>query len=196
MKLYYHPISPFVRKVLIVAEENGLGGRIESVMTDTLDEALRAINPLCKIPALTLSDGTVLYDSRVICDYLDAEGTGAMVPADGPGRLMAKRLEALGDGVADAILRIVMENRRPEADRHPDVIERQRRAVVAGLAEGERLIGSGVFTVGEASIACAIGYLEMRLPNLAWREDHPALEAWYDDILRRPSVAKTQPVTV
>ena len=83
MQLYYHPVSPFVRKVLIVAAENGLGGRIERVMTDTLDEGLRAVTPLSKIPALKLDDGTVLYDSRVICEYLDALGTGALIPAEG-----------------------------------------------------------------------------------------------------------------
>ncbi|MDB5460492.1 MAG: hypothetical protein JWO72_2233 [Caulobacteraceae bacterium] len=191
MKLYYHPISPFVRKVLVVAHENGLAGRIETVLTDTLDERLRAINPLAKIPALALEDGTVLYDSRVICEYLDAMGPGAMLPAAGEARWRVRLLEALGDGVADGVLRIVMENRRPEDDRHADVIVRQQRAVMAGLAEAERQLEPGRFTLGEAAVACAIGYLEMRLPQQHWRAAHPRLAAWYDAALQRPSLALT-----
>jgi glutathione S-transferase len=194
MKLYYHPMSPFARKVLIVAEENGLAARIDNVLTDTQDEALRAVNPLCKIPALMLADGVVLYDSRVICEYLEGLGTGATLPVDPTGRLAAKRLEALGDGIADAILRIVMENRRPAGDRHLDVIERQGRAIVAGLAEADRQLEPGRFTLGDASVACAIGYLEARLPQFEWRGDRPALALWYESVLLRPSMAETRPV--
>jgi glutathione S-transferase len=192
MKLYYHPISPFVRKVLIVAEENGLAGRIECVMTDTLDEALRAINPLSKIPTLTLDDGAALYDSRVICEYLDSLGKGATIPAAGQARWAARLLEALGDGIADATLRIVMENRRPETDRHPDVIARQALAVRAGLAEAQRQLEPGRFTLGDAAVACAVSYLDFRLPQLEWRAAHPALAAWYDGAEQRPSLVKTR----
>jgi glutathione S-transferase len=192
MKLYYHPISPFVRKVLIVAEENGLGDRISCMMTDTLGETLRAINPLSKIPALTLDDGTALYDSRVICEYLDSLGQNAMIPAAGPARWTARLLEALGDGIGDAVLRVVMENRRSETDRHADVIVRQTRAVTAGLGEAQRQLEPGRFTLGDAAIASAVSYLDFRLPQLAWRPDHPALAAWYDAAEQRPSLAKTR----
>ncbi len=193
MKLYYHPISPFVRKVLVVAHENGLADAIECVMTDTLDEGLRAINPLSKIPTLTLDDGTALYDSRVICEYLDGLGGGGMIPAAGEARWRTRLLEALGDGIADAVLRIVMENRRPEDDRHADVIERQKRAALAGLAEAPRQLEPGRFALGDAALACAIGYLEMRLPKLEWRAANPALAAWYDEAMLRPSLARTCP---
>jgi glutathione S-transferase len=195
MKLYYHPISPFVRKVLIVAEENGLGEQVETVMTDTLDEGLRGVNPLGKIPVLTLDDGTALYDSRVICEYLDAAGRGALLPPAGPARWKTRLLEALGDGVADAVLRIVMENRRPEHDRHADVIARQTRAVAAGLAEAERRLEPDRFTLGEAAVACAIGYMRIRLPGYEWRAERPALAAWYDAAEQRPSLAKTWPAS-
>jgi glutathione S-transferase len=195
MKLYYHPLSPFARKVLVTAIENGLGETIETVMTDTQDEALRRVNPLSKIPALQLDDGGVLYDSRVICEYLDDLGTGALLPLPSQGRWRTRLLEALGDGIADAVLRIVMENRRSESDRHADVIARQGRAVAAGLSEAERLLDPGRFTLGEAAIACAIGYLEMRLTNHPWRTDHPALAAWYDAALLRPSLVLTDPAT-
>jgi glutathione S-transferase len=192
MKLYYHPISPVVRKVLISAEENGLGDRIECVLADSLDEALRAINPLSKIPALTLDDGTALYDSRMICEYLDSLGRNALIPAAGQARWTARLLEALGDGIGDAVLRIVMENRRPETDRHADVVARQTRAVMAGLAEAQRQLEPGRFTLGDAAVACAVSYLEFRLPQLEWRADHPALAAWYDGAEQRPSLAKTR----
>ena len=192
MQLYYHPISPFVRKVLVTAMENGLTDRIETVMADTQDEALRRINPLSKIPALVLDDGEALYDSRVICEYLDALGTGALLPAAGPDRWQARRLEALGDGISDAVFRIAMENRRPEADRHADVIDRQGRAVAAGLAEAERLVDPLRFTIGEAALACAIGYRDLRLAE-DWRAVHPRLAAWYDAVRQRPSLALTAP---
>lgn len=195
MKLFYHPISPFVRKVLVTALENGLGERIETVMTDTQDEALRRVNPLSKIPALQLDDGGVLYDSRVICEFLDDLGTAALLPPAGPARWRTRLLEALGDGVADAVLRIVMENRRSESDRHADVIARQGLAVAAGLAEAERLLEPEDFTLGEAAIACAIGYLEMRLTNHPWRTHHPRLAIWYDEARMRPSLAQTDPAT-
>jgi len=195
MKLYYHPISPYVRKVMICAHENGLLDRIQTVMTDTLDEGLRRVNPLGKIPALELDDGTALYDSRVICEYLDDLGTGALIPAAGPGRLRARLLEALGDGMADATLRRVMEIRRAEGERHADVVERQSRAIAAGLAQAERLVDLTQFTLGEASVAAALVYLDMRLPDEDWRRLHPRLADWLAMVDRRPSLVRTAPVS-
>jgi glutathione S-transferase len=191
MRLYYHPISPFVRKAMICAHENGLFERLELVPTDTLDEGLRGVNPLGKIPALQLDDGTCLYDSRVICEYLDGIGRNALIPESGHDRLRARLLEALGDGTADATLRRVMEQRRPEADRHADVIDRQTRAIHAGLDEAERLIDEDRFTLGEAAIACALLYIGHRLPDEAWREGRSRLYAWFDKVLQRASVAGT-----
>ena len=195
MKLYYHPISPFVRKVMICAHENGLFDAIELVLTDTLDEGLRRVNPLCKIPVLQLDDGTALYDSRVICEHLDGVGRGAMIPAHGPDRLRTRLLEALGDGVADATLRRVMEIRRPEGERHADVVERQSRAIRAGLTEAERLVDSTQFALGEASVAAALIYLDTRLPDEGWRGAHPRLAAWLATVDRRPSLVGTAPVS-
>ena len=193
MKLYYHPLSPFVRKVLVTAAENGLHDRIEIVDADTQDETLRAINPLSKIPALVLEDGEALYDSRVICEYLDNLGAGAMIPPAGPERWRTRKLEALGDGIGDATLRIAMENRRPEADRHADVIARQGRAIAAALAEAERLIEPGRFTLGEAAVASAMIYMQLRAAPPGWRTAHPRLSDWFDAVLLRPSLAQTAP---
>ena len=191
MKLYYHPVSPFVRKAMICAFENGIFERIVLVPADTLDEGLRRVNPLGKIPALELDDGSCLYDSRVICEYLDGIGTGATIPESGHDRLRARLLEALGDGIADATLRRVMELRRPEGDRHADVIERQARAMRAGLAEAERLLDGERFTLGEAALASALIYIDARLPDEAWRGRQPDLAVWFDKVLQRPSVAGT-----
>ena len=191
MKLYYNAFSPFARKVMICAHENGVLDRIALVDTDTLDEGLRRINPLCKIPALELDDGVALYDSRVICEYLDGIGTGAMIPVGGHERLRARLLEALGDGIADATLRRVMELRRAEDDRHADVIERQTRAMAAGLAEAERLIDPAQFGLGEAAIMAALIYIDMRLPQDEWRAGFPALAGWFAQSARRPSLPGT-----
>ena len=191
MKLYYSPLSPFARKVLICAHENGVLDRIALVETNTLDEDLRRVNPLCKIPALELDYGFALYDSRVICEHLDAVGTGAMIPPGGHGRLRARLLEALGDGIADATLRRVMELRRPEAERHADVIERQSRAMLAGLAEAQRVIDPQAFTLGEAAIMAALIYIDTRLPQDEWRVRFPALAGWFNESARRPSLPGT-----
>ncbi len=191
MKLYYNAFSPFARKVMICAHENGMLDAIELVDTDTLDEGLRRINPLCKIPVLELDDGLALYDSRVICEHLDGVGCGAMIPKGGPERLRARLLEALGDGIADATLRRVMELRRSEHDRHIDVIERQTPAMVAGLAEAQRLIDPGQFTVGEAAIMAALIYIDLRLPQDQWRAGFPALAGWFAETARRPSLPGT-----
>jgi glutathione S-transferase len=193
MKLYYHPMSPFVRKVMITAHENGILDRIRIVPGDTSDEALRAVNPLCKIPTLVLEDGTALYDSRVICEYLDALGHGLLIPANGHDRLRCRLLEALGDGIADAVLRISYEMKRPEGERHGDVVERCLKAVRAGIREAERLVDPERFTLGEASVAAALVYVDARLPTEHWRISCPALAAWFAAAGQRASVAGTAP---
>jgi glutathione S-transferase len=190
MKLFYHPLSPFVRKVMICAFENGIFERI-ALIADAPDEERRQVNPLGKLPALQLDDGTGLYDSRVICEYLDGIGRGAMIPQSGHDRLRTRLLEALGDGIADATLVRSMQLRRPEAERHADVIARQSLAIWAGLAEAERLLDGDRFTLGEAALAAALIYIDVRLPDENWRPVHPALAAWFDKALQRPSVAGT-----
>lgn len=193
MKLFYHPISPFARKVLICAHENGVLDRIQVVSATSQDEALRQVNPLCKIPVLQLEDGTALYDSRVIAEYLDGLGQRRMIPEAGHDRLRCRLLEALADGISDAVVRIAVEDRRPEGDRHGDVIERQLRAVRAGLGELERLVDGDRFTLGEAAAVAALAYLAARLPQEEWRAGRPALAAWAQAVQARPSVAGTAP---
>jgi glutathione S-transferase len=195
MKLYYNPISPFARKVMICAHENGLLERIQLVGIDSTDEVLRRVNPLSKLPTLELGDGSGLYDSRVICEYLDGIGRGAMIPDSGHDRLRARLLEALGDGIADATLRWSMEIRRPEHDRHADVIARQLLAMRAGVAEAERLVDAERFTLGEAALAAALTYIDLRAPLGDWRAAHPDLAAWFARAEQRPSLTGTAPVS-
>ena len=114
-----------------------------------------------------------------------------MIPTGGHERLRARLLEALGDGIADATLRRVMELRRPEADRHADVIERQSRAMLAGLAEAQRVIDPAQFTLGEAAIMAALIFIDARLPQDAWRVRFPALAGWFSESARRPSLPGT-----
>jgi len=197
MQLYFSPTSPFVRKVRVCAIEHGLGDRLTLVtVADLPPGTIRTVNPLGKVPALVLDDGSVLYDSPVICEYIDALGGGGQFPKDGPARWTALRHQALGDGLCDAALRQVMENRRPEGDRHLDENEHQAKAVTAALDVMEAEAGelsSQTLTIGEIAIACALGYLDLRFAHQDWRAGRPSLEAWYDVVSLRPSMEATRP---
>ncbi len=199
MKLRHSPTSPYVRKVSVTAIELGLGARIERVPTDTQDRdsGLAEHNPLGKVPALILDDGAVLYDSPVICEYLDSLHDGPRIfPAAGPERWTALRQQALGDGILDAaILRMIETARRPEPLRWPVWIKHQaakiRRAVDRFEAEAEALEGPP--TIGRIAAGCALGYLDFRAPELDWRAGRPRLTAWYETFAQRPSMQETVP---
>lgn len=183
------PASPFGRKVKLAALELGLMDRIEIVAADTTDpnEALRQQNPLGKIPTLVLEDGTTLFDSRVIVDYLDhLAGGNRLIPA-GESRFGQLRLQALADGIADAALLKVYEGRfRPEAQRNADWVAHQDGKVTRGLAALEAAPPSFPDRprIGEVAVACALGYLDLRFAG-EWRSSHPALVAWLDDFAGR-----------
>lgn len=183
------PASPFGRKVKLAALELGLMDRIEIVAADTTDpnEALRQQNPLGKIPTLVLEDGTTLFDSRVIVDYLDhLAGGNRLIPA-GESRFGQLRLQALADGIADAALLKVYEGRfRPEAQRNADWVAHQDGKVTRGLAALEAAPPSFPDRprIGEVALACALGYLDLRFAG-EWRSSHPALVAWLDDFAGR-----------
>lgn len=199
MKLRYSPTSPYVRKVVIVALETGLDARIERLKTNAWDPAtdLPADNPLGKVPALIMDDGQQFYDSPVICEVLDSLHDGAkFFPAAGPARWTALRRQALGDGILDAALQVVIESiRRPEGYRWSGWIDRQKAAIARSLDQLEQEAADlgKQFTIGEVSIAAALGYLDFRLAADAWRQNHPRLAAWYAEVEKRPSVAVTVP---
>jgi glutathione S-transferase len=198
MKLRYSPTSPYVRKVIVVAIETGLDGRIERVPTVTADPAsgLARDNPLGKVPVLITDDGTAIYDSPVICEYLDSLHDGRkLIPPAGAGRWTALRRQALADGILDAALLRRLETQRPSAQQSTEWIEKQRGVMVRGLdaLEGEAEALADPPTVGEIAVAAALGYVDFRFPEDRWRDRRPKLAAWYEAFAQRPSMTATVP---
>ncbi|MGX1743100.1 glutathione S-transferase [Bosea sp. NPDC055353] len=188
------PASPFGRKVKMAALELGLMDRIEIVPADTNDpaEALRRQNPLGKIPTLVLEDGTTLFDSRVIVDYLDHLSGGRLIPG-GEARFTQLRLQALADGICDAALLKVYEGRfRPEEGRNANWVAHQDGKVARGLEalEATPPVFADRPRIGEIALACALGYLDLRFEG-KWRADHPKLVAWLDDFAARVPAFET-----
>jgi len=198
MKLHYSATSPYVRKVVVVAAETGLSDCLERVTPETPGvAAIGAVNPLAKVPALITDDGDVLYDSPVICEYLDSLHDGAkLFPAAGSARWRALSLQALGDGVLDAGLLVVMEGRREnQAERSAGFVAFQKRKISSALDALEAMaggLGEGP-DIGTITVACALGYVDFRLNDLGWRSSHPALAAWYEDQANRPAMAASVP---
>ena len=188
-----------MRKVSVTAIELGLAGRIERVPTDTQDRdsGLAEHNPLGKVPALILDDGGLLYDSPVICEYLDSLHDGPRIfPAEGPERWIALRQQALGDGILDAaILRMIETLRRPEKLRWQGWIAHQTAKVVRAVDrfEAEAATLEGPLTIGRIAAGCALGYLDFRTPELDWRAGRPKLAAWYEKFAQRPAMRETVP---
>lgn len=208
MKLYTSPPSPFVRKVRVLAHELGLADRLvlEDVALSPVapDAALIAKNPLGKIPALELDDGTTLFDSRVICEYLASIAPNeAIAPSAGPARFAALRLEAAADGALDAGLLMRYELLlRPEERRFEDWIAAQGDKVLRTLAwiEGEVPRFGAALDRGQIAVACMLGWLAFRKPLLEHpvtprelRQAAPIAMAWFDKVSERPSLRATEP---
>lgn len=201
MKLCYSPTSPFVRKVLIAAHELGLIDRVELVPTDATpikaNDALNRDNPLGKIPALITEDGQALYDSRVICEYLDSlQGGPRLFPAASPARWQVLTRHAMADGIMDAAVSLRYETwLRPEAVRWDDWIAGQTDKIMRGLdrLEGEAEAGelSDDIDIGTIATACALGYLDLRAGHLGWRDGRPQLSAWLASFAQRGSYQAT-----
>jgi glutathione S-transferase len=197
MKLAYSPASPYVRKVTACAIARGIDGQIERWKVATTDPALVEFNPLSKVPTLVLDDGTVLYDSPVICEYLDSVGNAPkLFPAPGPARWKALTQEALGDGILDATQPRRRELTLPQDEGRKTYIELQRGKVTRALGVLEKEAGSlgDLTTIGEITIGCALGYLDFRYANEPWRPGHPKLEAWYAKVAKLAPLAQTVPV--
>jgi glutathione S-transferase len=195
VKLYGNAASPFARKCRVIAHELGL--KLEEIRTLPMqDPEFRRINPLGKIPALVLDDGSVLIDSPVICEYLNHTGGGKFFPGmnifkNTSGRWKALGLAALGDGIADAAVAYVIlgrENPVPEAAR-----KRQMDTVLAALDALERVNFAKDPTIGEISVGCALGYVDFRLPDLDWKSSRPKLAAWFARFSEYPSMKATVP---
>jgi glutathione S-transferase len=203
MLLHSNAASPFVRKVMAVAIETGLAGRIEAVArlpspVAPVDE-VTADNPLGKVPCLLTDDGIALYDSRVICEYLDSLHDGPRIfPPSGAARWTALRRQALADGIMDAgVLARYETFLRPQEVRWEAWIDHQKRKFRRGLDALERESASlGVVDIGTLALACALGYLDFRFADEDWRASRPRLAAWLEQFAQRPSIAQTAPQEV
>lgn len=201
MKLYWSSRSPFVRKVMIAAHELGLAQRLEPIPAVVAlaqpNDAVMAVNPLNKIPTLILDDGGALFDSTVICEYLDAlSGAPRLFPRDPAERWPALRWHALGNGMLDALILWRGERMRPDAQRSDEVLAAFAKKLAASLAllEGEAAaLGAAPVAIGAIGVAAALGYLDFRFADLAWRSGRPLLAAWYDGFAQRPSMRATEP---
>ena len=202
MKLLSSPRSPYVRKVMILVHEAGLASRVETVVERVapFDTNLNVIshNPLVKIPTLILDDGTSLFDSRVICEYLDTLHAGPKwFPQQGAGRFKALRLQALGDGIMDLAMFQMIERRRPEEARSLEIAAATRVKLAHALDALEAEAGQGgldALTIGTVSVGTVLGYLDFRFTDLPWREGRPKLAGWYEGFAARPSAQATAPV--
>ena len=200
MKLYHSATSPYVRKVMILLKETGQEGDVELVAaTGTpVDPASMPVahNPLGKIPALERPEGPALYDSRVICRYLDDRAGGRLYPA-APRLWDTLTLEATADGILDAAILMVYETRvRPEAGYFEPWVEGQWTKITRSLdaIEGRWMSHlAGPLDMGQVAVGCALGYLDFRHGARDWRGARPALAKWYEDFAERPSMAATVP---
>jgi glutathione S-transferase len=200
VKLFYSATSPFVRKVVLAAKLRGLDGQIERLPTDAHSSpaALLATNPLSKVPCIVTEDGVALFDSPVICEYLDSLGDAPpLFPDHGGLRWLALRQQALADGMMDAAVLARMESVRPAEETRDQVIVRQKAAVSRSLALlEEEPPEDGHPTIGTVSLACALGYLDFRFAADAWRDHHPRLARWLDGFAAAvPAFAETAPPT-
>lgn len=195
MKICFSPHSPYVRKCLVVAHELGLAQRLELLPSNAhpvqRDRELIHDNPLGKVPTFYTDDGRVLYDSRVICEYLNDLAGGSLLPASGPQRWEVLTLQALADGMLDALLLARYETvaRPPElfwADWLDAQLDKARTSLAALQARAGELAGR--VDLGALAVACALWYLDHRFADFDWRRDHPAVADWYAAFSQRPSL--------
>ena len=202
MTLFHDPASPFVRKVMVLLHETGQTDRVALQLSQlspvSPDPVLNQDNPLGKIPALRLADGNVLYDSRVILDYLDQQHVGnPLIPAEGTARWRRLTLAALADGIMDAAVMVRYELALRAPEKHwPEWLDAQREKIRRALSvlEADAIAELTChFDVAAISVACALGYLDLRHPDLHWRDAQPQLAAWYFEVSQRPSMLATVP---
>jgi len=196
MKLAYSPNSPYVRKCWALAIQRGIEDRVELWTVPTTDPGLAEVNPLSKVPTLITDEGQVLYDSPVICEFLDSVGSGPhMFPESGAARWKALTQAALADGILDATQPRRREVALPQDEGRITYIVLQQGKVARALdaleADADSL--GALTTIGEIAIACALGYLDFRYPHEPWRPGHPKLEEWYARVSELPAMARTVP---
>ncbi|MEE9335255.1 MAG: glutathione S-transferase family protein [Granulosicoccaceae bacterium] len=200
MKLYYATASPFVRKVRMAAQELNLTDNIELVEALVLpgkenSEYANRVNPLRKIPALQIDDGSVILDSTVICEYLnDLHGQQQLIPASGPEKWLVQTAHAMASGIMEAAVSIRYETfLRPEPQRWPVWIDEQWEKINNTLGWFNKRNNSDNMSIDNIALACALGYLDFRSPEFAWRDDFSKLAAWHGKVSQNASYIATTP---
>ena len=201
MKLIGSFTSPYVRKVRIVFLEKKVDIDLELENVWAADTKIALNNPLGKVPCLLLDDGEVLYDSRVIAEYADTlSPVGKLIPVGSRERATVKTWEALADGIEDAsILSRLETTLRPVEQQSPVWLERQMGKINTGLSQMSQELGentwchSNQMTLADIAVGCALGFLLLRFPNIAWQAQYPNLDALYQKLMQRPSFAETAP---
>lgn len=201
MPLFFASTSAYVRKVMVCATVLGLADEIERLDSAAhpvvRDDRIAAFNPLAKVPALRTESGICLYDSRVICEYLNARAQGDLFPQQGEARWQSLARQALGDGVIDAALLARYEfSTRPPEKQWPDWADAQLKKVAAALADIERQVSDFSHRpndIGLIAIGCALGYLDFRFAELDWRASHPLTAAWFAVFDAHPAMVATRP---
>lgn len=200
MKLIGSLTSPYVRKVRVVLAEKKID--YDLILDSPWVEGNRVdeLNPLGKVPVLVLDDESTLYDSRVIVEYLDTVApNNRLIPESGRERISVKRWEALADGVLDATVAALLESRRPDGERSPSWIERQRgkanralKVMSDDLGEQQWCHGNGL-SLADIAVGCALGYVSFRLGDIRWTEQYPNLANFHEKLMQRPAFADTVP---
>lgn len=196
MKLHYSATSPYVRKVMACAVARGIDGQIERVQTDpyALSASLLADNPLSKVPCLVTVDGLALFDSPVICEYLDSVGDERpLFPPAGAARWRALRQQAVADGIMDAAVGVRTEQGRPRETARDAAMVRGKATIERTLDALEADVPIQHVDIGTIALACALGYLDFRFAADAWRTGRPRLAAWHETMAARPELTRTAP---
>jgi glutathione S-transferase len=200
MKLIGSLTSPYVRKTRVVLAEKHIGYNFELEGPWNPDSHVPDFNPLGKVPVLIMDDGTSLFDSRVIVEYLDTVSpVSRLIPESNRRRIMVKRWEALADGICDAAAAMFLERRRSEAQQSQEWISRQRQKVTLGLESASRELGDkkwcdgNVYTLADIALGCALGYLAFRFPEIEWRMNFPNLAELLERLEKRTSFTDTTP---
>ncbi len=199
MKLLASKTSPYARKVRVLLAEKQLAFEFVEENSWSAETTVPRFNPIGKVPVLVLDDGSCLFDSSVIAEYLDPLGAPAFLPPAGMERARVRCDEALGNGITDAGVAIFLERKREASRQDPAWIARQRGKVDSGIAALARELGGKAYlrgdtmTLGDVACACALLWVEFRLPEVAWRAQYPALGRWIERLESRPSFATTRP---
>jgi glutathione S-transferase len=190
MKLIYSPTSPFARKARVVLAEKAVP--FEAVVVDSYDgPALLAANPIGQVPALVLDDGTSLADSSVICAWLDSHYPTPRLIPEGDAQWPVRRLEALSDAIGENTVKLRMEHMRPEALRSSEIMERHVRKTRGGLDALAAQAFGPELCMGQVALVCALDYIDLRCPEIAWRDGRPSLLALHARLSERPSFTST-----